>query len=227
MLPRLHTRRDIKQNLCGRTTTLTRHTRHPPADRPTHKLIAVLLLPLLLLLLAGRDIKQEALQQVAGSNYAARREALRYGTPLNCELFALQSKLLREAAKAFLDSPQCENSSEALPAYLRGLGKGGGGWFFEEALWNAMYGVNCHVRRNVAAEAGRQRRLQQQEEARRQREQARRQRYEQARQQHRQQQYQQARQQRSVAPSDLAAAVPDVSNMSEVQLETFLRAVST
>jgi hypothetical protein len=164
---------------------------------------------------------------VAGSDYAARREALRYGTPLNCELFTLQSKLLRVAAKAFLGSPQCENSSEALPAYLRGVGKGGGGWFFEEALWNAMYGVNSHVRRNAAAEAGRQRRQQQQEEARRQREQARRQRYEQARQQHRQQQFQRARyQQCSEAPADLAAAVPDVNNMSEGQLEAFLRTVS-
>jgi type II secretory pathway pseudopilin PulG len=134
-----------------------------------------------------------------------------------------------------LSSPQCANSSEALPAYLRGLGKGGGGWFFEESLWNAVYGVNSHVTRShssrgdAAAEAARQRWQQRMEEARRQREEARRQRDEQARQQRRQQQYQRARQQRSgeqQAPADLAAAVPDVSNMSEEQLEAFLRAVN-
>jgi hypothetical protein len=74
-----------------------------------------------------QDIKQEALQQVAGSDYTARHEALRYGTALNRKLFTLQSKLMREAAKAFLSSSQCSNSSEAYSEYLRGLGKGSGG----------------------------------------------------------------------------------------------------
>jgi hypothetical protein len=190
---------------------------------------------------AGQDIKLEALQQVAGSSSDLRWQAQQFGTTLNRQMFTLQSKLMREAAKTFLNSERCANSSEALPQYLQGLGKSCGGWFFEEALWMAVYGTSCHVssssswRRAAAAE--RLRRQQQRQQARQQREQARRQRreqerreeYEWARQQRRQQQYQQARQQSAsmqTAPPDLAAAEPDVKHMSDIELAAFLQKVS-
>jgi predicted alpha/beta superfamily hydrolase len=167
-------------------------------------------------------------------------------------MFSLQSKLMREAAKAFLSSERCSNSSEAYHEYLLGLGKSCGGWFFEEALWMAVYGTSCRIiisssswRRAAAAE--RQQRQQQREQARQQRkrarwqqqrEQARQQRErarwqqqdERARQQHRQQQYQQARQQgvgMQAALADLSAAEPDVTSMSEEQLRAFLETVSS
>lgn len=185
---------------------------------------------------AGRDIKTEALQQVAGSSSStAWFEAQQFGTALNRQLFTLQSKLMREAAKAFLASARCSNSKEARPQYVLGLARSGGGWFFEEALWMAVYGTSCHISsssswRQQQHERARQQReqahrQQQREEARQQRrEQARRQQDERARQQHRQQQFQQAR---PAAAAELSAPEPDVRSMSEAELRAFLETVSS
>ncbi|WIA35226.1 hypothetical protein OEZ86_003688 [Tetradesmus obliquus] len=180
----------------------------------------------------GRDIKTEALQQVAGSSSStAWFEAQQFGTALNRQLFTLQSKLMREAAKAFLASTRCSNSKEARPQYVLGLARSGGGWFFEEALWMAVYGTSCHISSSSSSwrqqqhERARQQReqahrQQQREEARQQRrEQARRQQDERARQQHRQQQFQQAR---PAAAAELSAPEPDVRSMSEAELRAFL-----
>jgi hypothetical protein len=100
---------------------------------------------------AGRDIKGEALQQVAGSSYSKRQEAQQFGTELAHEAFTLQSKLMRDVTRDFMRSEACANSQEAFMQYVLGSIKSGG-WFCEEALWMAMYGATFCVEAVVVDE---------------------------------------------------------------------------
>jgi hypothetical protein len=186
-------------------------------------------------ILAGRNIVEEALQEVAGDCPTARYEAQLFGTSLQREAFTLQSKLMRDVTKDFLRSEACANSKEPMPtAYIQFMVSNAiaGGWFVEEALWMAIYGVSfcvmpVAVKEEVppAAAAGNERRQQEQQQRQQQRRQRRRRRSERARQQHRQQRLQQARDAAAALPADLAAGAPDVSGMRVAQLKEFLQEV--
>jgi hypothetical protein len=199
--------------------------------------------PAVLFYPTGVDIREDALQEVAGDSYTARTAAQRFGTDLNRQLFERQNQLMREQTQKFLRSDACANSQEPKPTaymqYVVGMVQAGG-WFCEEALWMAVYGAAFCAETVVeqvvppaaaaaAAAAGSERRQQQQEQRQQQRKEKRRRHDEKARQQQRQQQrqqrYQQSRDTAAQLPADLAAAAPDVSSMKVAQLRAFLHEV--